>query len=55
MSSSEPFEVPAGIDTDRAWKWVGEDERGVELEVVAIETADMVLIIHAMPTKFRRS
>lgn len=54
MTSYEPSEVPATIDTDQAWKWVGLDDRGVELEVVAIETREVMLVIHVMPTHYRR-
>jgi len=35
--------------------WVGEDERGRELEIVAIEKADYILVIHVMPTHDRRN
>ena len=34
--------------------WVADDERGRELEIVAIEKLDCYLIIHVMPTHFRR-
>jgi hypothetical protein len=35
-------------------EWVGDDDRGVELEVVAVILADVVLVIHVMPTALRR-
>lgn len=34
-------------------RWVGADDRGVELEVVAVVT-DVLLVIHVMPTALRR-
>jgi hypothetical protein len=34
--------------------WVAGDERGRELEIVAIEKPDCYLVIHVMPTHFRR-
>ena len=43
-----------------AWRWVGLDERGRELEVVAVEVQGdrdpepVLLIIHVMPTHFRK-
>jgi hypothetical protein len=54
------------IDTSRAerdvhsitgetlWSWEGDDERGRELEIVAVEKADALLVIHVMPTHYRR-
>ncbi|HVA59003.1 MAG TPA: hypothetical protein VNG13_00505 [Mycobacteriales bacterium] len=35
-------------------RWVGNDERGRELEVIAIERPDCQLVIHVMPTHYRR-
>lgn len=43
-----------------ALSWIGEDERGVELEIAAVMKADihtgrlMILVFHVMPTQFRR-
>lgn len=34
--------------------WVGMGERGRELEVVAVEYDDLLLVIHIMPTDLRR-
>ena len=38
-----------------AWLYVGPDERGRELEIVALEVADAVqpylLVVHVMPTQ----
>lgn len=34
-------------------RWVGKDTRGELLEVVAIEKPDCLLVIHAMPVKYR--
>jgi hypothetical protein len=33
---------------------VGRDSRGVELEVVAIQQPDHLLVIHVMPYSYRR-
>lgn len=40
----------------RTYSWIGVDDRGVELEIVAIDDdkRDGLAIIHAMPTEFRR-
>lgn len=34
--------------------WVGPDDRGLDLEVVATVEADYLLVIHVMPHEFRR-
>ena len=35
--------------------WIGEDERGRELETVALGRPDCLLVIHVMPTHYRRN
>jgi hypothetical protein len=43
---------------DSAWQYIGPDERGRELEVVAVEGAGQgeaeLFVIHVMPTSLRR-
>ena len=34
--------------------WTGIDDRGLELEIAGVEFEDEILIIHVMPTNFRR-
>ena len=34
--------------------WIGPDDRGVELEIVAVVQPDYLLVIHVMPTHYRR-
>jgi hypothetical protein len=46
--------IPADEDNDERLLWVGPDDRGVELEVLAIRLPDLVLVIHVMPTPYRR-
>lgn len=36
-------------------RWVGADERGRELEIIAIGRPDCRLVIHVMPTHYRRN
>jgi hypothetical protein len=37
------------------WLYVGPDDRGVTLEVIAVEVEDdVLLVIHAMPRVYRR-
>ena len=48
------YPAPEGAPGDRRWLWIGTDDRGLELEVIAVETTDLVLVIHVMPTDLRR-
>jgi hypothetical protein len=50
--------TPTAITTnngDVAWRWIGPDERGRELEVIAVEVQgakdaiSVLLVIHVMP------
>jgi hypothetical protein len=34
--------------------WIGLDDRGIELEIVALDRTDDVVVIHVMPTSLRR-
>ena len=48
--------VPS-TDPNGNLRWVGVDDRGVELEIVgfvAAEDDDLVMIKHVMPTQFRK-
>ena len=54
---------PALVTTSRGtpgWRWVGDDERGRQLEVIAIEVQGdedlepVLLVIHVMPTHYRK-
>jgi hypothetical protein len=49
--------TPATITTDpqtgdTTLSWIGVDERGRELEIVALDRPDCFLVIHVMPTRF---
>jgi len=55
--------TPTGVVTEQdnpAWRYVGRDERGRELEIVAVELDDtpegdaVLLVIPVMPTRLRR-
>lgn len=52
MATWPATEIPADQTEDRGWLWVGTDDRGLQLEVIAIETAEMYLVIHVMPTSY---
>ena len=36
------------------WVWIADDDRGLELEIVAVVLELYVLVTHVMPTSLRR-
>ena len=46
--------TPGQNEFDHRLFWVGIDDRGLELEIAGVEFEDEILIIHVMPTNFRR-
>jgi hypothetical protein len=54
MATVAPIVIPADEDTDERFVWIGDDDRGLELEIVAINLPTMVLVIHVMPTALRK-
>lgn len=55
MNSGEPVVSPATDDRAERRTWIGNDDRGLELEIVAIVLdEDELLVIHVMPTALRR-
>ncbi|MEP6463776.1 MAG: hypothetical protein ABJC62_10260 [Frankiaceae bacterium] len=48
-----PERIPATSDRDAQLVWIGPDDRGVWLEVVAVDLPDTLLVIHVMP-QYRR-
>lgn len=53
--AGEPQRVAATDDLDERLVWIGHDDRGVELEVIGVQTPDYLLIIHVMPYAYRRT
>jgi hypothetical protein len=53
MANSMPEFVPASSGFDPRLVWTGEDERGRELEVVALDLPGGPVVIHVMPTHYR--
>lgn len=54
IDTSPYTDVPAAEGFDPQRVWVGVDDRGLELEIVAIILADELLVIHVMATALRR-
>lgn len=47
--------VPATAAYDERLVWIGVDDRGIELEIVALVLPDALVVIHVMPTSLRSS
>jgi hypothetical protein len=48
------LQVPASADADARLVWIGVHDRGIELEMVALDLEEAVVVIHVMPTDLRR-
>jgi hypothetical protein len=55
INTVEPVEVAATETADARLVWIGADDRGIELEIVALDLPGEWLVIHAMPTALRRN
>ena len=54
IDAGEPANIPGTGDLDDRLLFIGRDEKGVELEVIAIAQPDHLLVIHVMPYAYRR-
>jgi hypothetical protein len=54
LVSCEPMTVLISDGEDQKLLWIEYDDRGLELEVIALELAESILVIHVMPRSFRR-
>lgn len=54
MESTTPVIAEATDDTPETWTWIGTDDRGLQLEIVALVKPDCLLVVHVMPTALRR-
>ncbi len=56
LATPDPTQVTTSSGA-QAWLYIGPDERGRELEIIALEVADAaqpyLLVIHVMPTQLR--
>ncbi|MGH3098296.1 MAG: hypothetical protein ACRDMV_20115 [Streptosporangiales bacterium] len=51
--AGEPTLIQATDEYDERLLFVGHDHTGLELEILAIEQPDRLLVIHVMPTEWR--
>jgi hypothetical protein len=49
-----PIDIQSDAETREKLLWIGQDDRGLELEIVAIVSDNYLLVIHVMPTIFRK-
>jgi hypothetical protein len=54
ITTTVPERVPASGIADARLVWIGADDRGIELEIVALDLEDALVVIHVMPTSLRR-
>ncbi|MHB8319134.1 MAG: hypothetical protein ACYDEP_07905 [Acidimicrobiales bacterium] len=54
LSTTDPVRVRATTNLDARLVWVGADDRGIELEIVALDLPEAIVVIHVMPTALRR-
>lgn len=54
LESCEPMTVLICDGEDQKLLWIGYDDGGLELEVIALELPESILVIHVMPRSFRR-
>jgi len=47
--------LPHGPADERRYVWWGRDGRGLDIEVIAVDHPDYLLVIHAMPLSMRRT
>ena len=50
-----PTYVSGNTETKDKQLWIGQDDRGLELEIVAIVSGNYLIVIHVMPTIFRKA
>ena len=54
IRTTNPTLVSATDVADARLVWIGDDDRGIELEIVALDLDDQIVVIHVMPTSLRR-
>ena len=54
LENYQPLEVNDPKTGGQNLRWIGFDDKGLELEIIAVVTAEYLLVIHVMPYRFRR-
>ena len=54
LENHEPVTFLSSYGEDQKLLWIAQDDRGLELEIVAVKLAENILVVHVMPRNFRR-
>ena len=54
LDNHEPVTFLSSYGEDQKLLLIAQDDRGLELEIVAVKLAENILVIHVMPRNFRR-
>ena len=54
IGNNQPLRAPGLNEFEQRLFWIGIDDRGLELEIAGVEFEEEILVIHVMPTIFRR-
>ncbi len=54
ITTTEPIAIPATTTLDARLVWIGKDDRGLELAIVALDLPEAIIVIHVMPTDLKR-
>ena len=54
MENYSPSLLEGNLDYIERYVWIGKDDRGLELEVVALILEEYLLITHVTPTDLRK-
>ena len=54
IENNNPQRTPGKNEFEHRLFWTGIDDRGLELEIAGVEFDDEILIIHVMPTNFKK-
>ena len=55
VMENNSYTVISSQDCEKVqWVWIAKDDRGLELEIVAVVLEFYVLVTHVMPTSLRR-
>ena len=54
MENYSPSLLEGNLDYIERYVWIGKDDQGLELEVVALILEEYLLITHVMPTDLRK-
>ena len=54
ITTTEPVRVGPTPSLDARLVWTGPDDRGIELEIVALDLTQAIVVIHVMPADLGR-